>query len=197
MDTSIEDLTGLRFGRLLVEKFAYIKRRCYCWICRCDCGNKKVVYGYSLKSGNTKSCGCLHKERLKKYNKDRVFSEETCKKMSKNHADFSGFHHPRYNPYITNEERDNRNINKRIYPKYYEWRKSIFDRDNYTCQKCGKIRTKLQAHHIESYATNKNLRININNGITFCKRCHKEFHHQYGYKNNTTQLREFINNNEV
>lgn len=31
------------------------------WLCRCDCGNEKVVFGTSLVSGHTKSCGCLSK----------------------------------------------------------------------------------------------------------------------------------------
>ena len=34
------------------------------WLCRCDCGNELVVQGISLRSGNTKSCGCLHPSRL-------------------------------------------------------------------------------------------------------------------------------------
>ena len=29
------------------------------YLCQCDCGNTKVVYGHNLKTGNTKSCGCL------------------------------------------------------------------------------------------------------------------------------------------
>lgn len=35
------------------------------WLCQCDCGNIVEVLGYSLKSGYTKSCGCLHEETLK------------------------------------------------------------------------------------------------------------------------------------
>ena len=57
------DLSGRRYGRLLViaqsEKTHYGN---YMWLCKCDCGNEKVVAGNSLCSGNTKSCGCLRKE---------------------------------------------------------------------------------------------------------------------------------------
>lgn len=35
------------------------------WICRCDCGAEVIVFGYALKNGNTKSCGCLQKELAK------------------------------------------------------------------------------------------------------------------------------------
>ena len=31
------------------------------WVCKCDCGSRRVVYGHNLKSGSTKSCGCLPK----------------------------------------------------------------------------------------------------------------------------------------
>ena len=66
----IEDLTGKRFERLVVLKQAndYIKpngRHESNWLCQCDCGNIVEVLGYSLKSGHTKSCGCLHEETLK------------------------------------------------------------------------------------------------------------------------------------
>ena len=33
------------------------------WLCECQCGNKIVVFGKNLRSGNTKSCGCLKKEK--------------------------------------------------------------------------------------------------------------------------------------
>lgn len=37
------------------------------YICRCDCGNEKVVLGGNLRSGNTRSCGCLRRtDRLRK-----------------------------------------------------------------------------------------------------------------------------------
>ena len=58
------DLTGQVFGQLLVMSQAPshftpqgkpIKR----WLCKCSCGNEKIVMGQSLKKGMTKSCGCL------------------------------------------------------------------------------------------------------------------------------------------
>jgi hypothetical protein len=36
------------------------------WFCRCDCGNFTIVSGGKLRSGNTKSCGCLRKELAQK-----------------------------------------------------------------------------------------------------------------------------------
>lgn len=59
----VKDLTGQVFGRLTVVSFTKGKRcdSAY-WKCKCDCGNDVVVLGYSLSSGNTKSCGCLMRE---------------------------------------------------------------------------------------------------------------------------------------
>ncbi len=54
------DLTGQRFGRLTVlEQAGRDSRREATWWCICDCGNKIQVPGYSLRRGNTQSCGCL------------------------------------------------------------------------------------------------------------------------------------------
>ena len=57
------DLTGERFGRLLVQrKDGYNKHHQLYWLCECDCGNYKLVLGSLLRNGMTQSCGCLHKE---------------------------------------------------------------------------------------------------------------------------------------
>jgi hypothetical protein len=57
------DLTGQKFGRWTVVAFAGVnQRRNACWLCRCDCGEQKVVEGKNLRSGNSRSCGCLSDE---------------------------------------------------------------------------------------------------------------------------------------
>ena len=59
-----KDLTGYRFGRLVVisqvEKTSDMKE--YWWYCKCDCGNYKNIRGSCLNSGRTTSCSCLSKE---------------------------------------------------------------------------------------------------------------------------------------
>lgn len=62
-----EDLTGMRFGLLLVKKRVGTeeKDRRATWKCKCDCGKMVIVKAVDLKSGNTKSCGCLHKNYAK------------------------------------------------------------------------------------------------------------------------------------
>lgn len=53
-----KDLTGKRFGHLIVLVRCGSKNNRTVWACRCDCGNIIEVDTHSLTSGNTKSCGC-------------------------------------------------------------------------------------------------------------------------------------------
>lgn len=46
----IEDLTGKRFGMLTVIELAYTKDRKNYWLCRCDCGNVKIIRQDSFKT---------------------------------------------------------------------------------------------------------------------------------------------------
>ena len=55
------DRTGLQFGRLTVIEFSHrgVRRESY-WLCQCQCGVRKAVAWGNLRSGDVKSCGCLH-----------------------------------------------------------------------------------------------------------------------------------------
>lgn len=55
---------------------------------------------------------------------------------------------------------------------YKRWRQEVFERDDYTCQKCGVQSTYLTAHHKKSFAKYPELRYEISNGITYCEDCH-------------------------
>lgn len=66
--TKAFDLTGQRFGRLVVLGFGYSEKRKdghgsrVFWDCECDCGKLCTVLSDSLKGGKTKSCGCFNRE---------------------------------------------------------------------------------------------------------------------------------------
>lgn len=55
-----KDRIGERVGRLVVLK--RMTGKVVSWLCRCDCGAKKVILGYNLRIGHTESCGCLWRE---------------------------------------------------------------------------------------------------------------------------------------
>ena len=58
------NLVGKRYGRLTVLKEVEKKNKKIMYLCKCDCGNTCIVQGNNLRSGHTKSCGCLKSEVL-------------------------------------------------------------------------------------------------------------------------------------
>lgn len=77
--------------------------------------------------------------------------------------------------------------------EYRDWVVFCKKRDNYTCVRCKQKKKKLNIHHIKNYSEFEELRVDVNNWVTFCKECHIEFHKKYWIKNNNKeQLDEFI-----
>ena len=158
-----------RYNRLVVIKSLIGKS-----LCKCDCGNEIVVDNYSLKTGHTKSCGCLQSEN---------FQGAKVNKGDK-HGNWQGGVSGKRNRAMQST-------------KYRRWREDVYKRDNYTCQKCKQIGYQLNAHHVFSYSEHKNKRYDIFNGVTFCKDCHFSFHKIYGRKKiNQDQLKKFCNCND-
>ena len=125
--------------------------------------------------------------------KHKPHSEEAKRKMRKNHPPQMGRKNPNWRGGTTPKNKIIRcSIESRL------WRESVFAKDNWTCQKCGARNGNgkeicLHPHHIKNFAEYPELRFAIDNGITFCKKCHEEFHKRYGRKNNTKkQVEEFI-----
>lgn len=57
------DYTGLKKNKLTLLKFVKIKNNRAVWLCKCDCGNLKEIPGHRVKSGVTKSCGCIRNDK--------------------------------------------------------------------------------------------------------------------------------------
>jgi hypothetical protein len=142
------ELKNQRFGRLTAIKFSHRENRRTYWKCKCDCGNVITVDACSLKSGCTKSCGCLQKETMSK----RV-----------------GKASPNWKGGTTSESQLIRSSTE-----YKNWRDKIFEKDNYTCQMCGERGGKLQAHHKFPFSKFPRLRFAISNGVTLCEDCHNK-----------------------
>lgn len=82
----------------------------------------------------------------------------------------------------TDETIQNRRL--RLRAEFSEWRKKVWERDNWACQKCGKRGGKLNAHHIIAVSADPSLIYDVSNGITLCEKCHKLEHLRISDKNN-------------
>ena len=68
-----EDLSGKRFGKLLVKGSAGIKvNKQPGWLCTCDCGGSKIVVRYHLTNGSVTSCGCNAKYTTPRFIEEAV-----------------------------------------------------------------------------------------------------------------------------
>jgi len=152
---------------------------------------EKIKQRYIKKRGELK-------ERIP-WNKGKtgIYTEDTLKKMSesrrgkkvwnkgKTYPQFSGVNSNNWKGGITP-------LRPQIINnfKYRQWRSDVFTRDDFICQECGQKGGKLNAHHIKSFssilqyyeittlkeALDCEELWNINNGITFCRKCHQNLH---------------------
>lgn len=194
-----ENLIGKRFGRLVVKEktnFKKLNNRSIVWLCVCDCGNEKLVNTTMLKSGKTRSCGCLAKEKI----------PETYFKSGELHHNWEGG--------ITD-------IGLYVRERMKDWKMKSAYVCNYKCIISGEKFDVI--HHL--YPFNKilkeclnDLKINIKNkiseysqeeldlivkhsnelhekyglGVCITSSLHNEFHRRYGYKDFTPEdFREF------
>lgn len=159
------NLTGQTFGKLKVIRLIPKRQKRREYECLCECGNIKIILGENLSNGDSKSCGCISKER------------------------FTGKNNPRYNINLTDEDRQ-----KRDYIKENKiWSSEILKRNNYICEVCEKHGGNLNAHHLDGYDWCVEKRLDLNNGICLCESCHRKFHKKYGFgKNTKEQFIEFI-----
>lgn len=91
------DLTGQRFGKLVVERRAPNNTPSGRpqWICQCDCGKTTIVSGHNLREGKTKSCGCAKKG----VNTIHGFAKNGCRE--KLYSVWAGIHQRCDNPHNT------------------------------------------------------------------------------------------------
>lgn len=157
------------------------------------CGKEKYLSGYHLGDVNYCSKECYFKSQanppreicclncdlvFKDYNyqKERKYCSQKCAKedYAKNHQ---GSRSWLYRGGLTEPN----TIIRGSY-KYAAWRKAVFERDNYTCQCCGKRGSQdIQADHIKPFSKYPESRFDVSNGRTLCVPCHRKTD-TYGFR---------------
>lgn len=157
--------------RTIWRKREYVQRM---FQCKCKCGNESIVSYSNLITNDSKSCGCLQKEK----------AAIQIRKIG-----WSGDKNPNWRWGIANKNKLLHN-SFRNNKQYREWRKLILERD-VSCKRCESV-IKLQAHHIVNF-TKEDTLFELDNWICLCYICHRQFHKQFGFTSNTKeQLEDFI-----
>jgi endogenous inhibitor of DNA gyrase (YacG/DUF329 family) len=72
------------------------------------------------------------------------------------------------------------NAKIRASPEYIAWRNAVYERDYWTCQDCKAKPRRIIAHHLKPFNDYPELRFEVSNGITLCRKCHKHRHEDIG-----------------
>lgn len=129
--------------------------------------------------------------KLSNYFKGRTITQEHRDKISaslsgrkrtaEERKNMSNGHSGKKRPYCTGENNyfwkggvTEKNKSIRTSLEYRQWRKKVYERDNYTCQMCGVRGLQLNADHIKPFAYYPELRFSMDNGRTLCVDCHKK-----------------------
>lgn len=200
--------TAAKYYNLSLEEYlSRLQTQKACKICKQWKDRSEFVKDKSSSDGLSKRCFGCGRVKIKKCTKGRItwmkgkkHNEETRKKMRQARKQYFCNHPGR----IWTEEQKLKqsktlkqvakkgpesaswkggitpeNHKLRSLPEYEDWRKSVFERDKYTCQKCGDNKGgNLQAHHLEPFADCLDLRFTIDNGLTLCENCHRLVHYK-------------------
>ena len=140
--------TGNNVGKKFERKyFENIKRTCI------FCNTEFIIDFYQKKGGDIDKKYC---------SKECADKDRGLKHRGNNHWNWQG-----------GKPRTRKEMNT---IEYKTWRKQVFERDDYTCQKCGERGKVINAHHIKPWKDFVELRYDVSNGITLCNKHHIELH---------------------
>jgi len=168
------------------------KRRKFC---SKSCINKgRIPWNYYLKPIRCFTCNKVFKPRLnnskycsrkccptefkighKTWILGKHHSKETKRKISENHKR-KDIKPPcgKEKSYAWKGGVSKENLKLRRTARYRNWRKAVYERDDYTCRKCNKKGGKLHPHHIKDWGRYPELRFKVSNGKTLCIPCHRQ-----------------------
>lgn len=151
-----KDIIGLRYNKLVVlSKIETSGNGHARFLCQCDCGKRKDVFGTNLRRGLTTSCGCEQKRIMSEVQQRRILKEE----LEGGRITFIKGSNDKYSQLRESKE-------------YKKWRKSVLLRDNYTCVECECNEIEMHVHHIKHVVCYPELIFDTDNGITLCVHCH-------------------------
>ena len=154
-----QNLVGRHYGRLTVEA---LDIRTGEWLCVCACGARRRVPTSRLNSGNTKSCGCLQKERA------ALAAKEKHRKIRQQKG--------------LPEEYVPRDKNEKDRAEFSKLSRRILERDSFSCVWCEKVGGKLAAHHLKTWEAFPEGRFLRQNLVTLCYECHLTIHQRDYHK---------------
>ena len=159
---------GEKYGRLKVigesERHGYS-------VCECECGIVSEYKNTALKRGTTKSCGCLQRDKA-------IISAMTLGENQKRES------HPNWKGGKTNDRHT-----KEASKEFKDIREKLLE--NAYCAFCGDTNN-LVTHHITPYVVSPDLFVNEDNMAVLCDKCHRAYHHKYGFKGNKEMFAEFL-----
>lgn len=134
------------------------------------CGEKTLKTPYLIKRSHKNYCS------------------DNCRHIGQSDI-ISGTKNPNFNPDLTSSERERNRVAELGYVKF---KNDVLRRCGYKCSICNS-EERLVVHHLNSHHWDKENRVNPDNGVALCNGCHKNFHKEYGYKNNTiNQFKEYL-----
>lgn len=218
------NLVGEKYGRLTVievcgERDNHGRLK---WICLCDCGNKVTVQSGNLRTGTSKSCGCLlNKPAINSQNLigNRYGKLITTKRIRSNNktyydciCDCGNVTNVWHAALVNGKTKSCGCLTKRIGEDHPLYDSSMSKERRFRSRGTDKMRKwrviikqingnkcvkcnsgdKLISHHLYSYTLNPDRSEDLDNGVCLCDKCHKEYHKNYGKFSKQSTFHQFM-----
>ena len=126
---------------------------------RCKALASNLLFAVGNKVNKGKKYSVAHRMGISKSLLGRRQPNISLSKQGKNNPNWKGGRSP-----------ENKRV--RMSADFKEWRRKVFERDNYTCQDCRQRGGELHPDHIKQFAYFPELRFELSNGRTLCRKCH-------------------------